>query len=138
MTTEQGERPAGSAGPNRDWWVGRFAVSNEYGWYVGPTFATVRHAHHTVQLIFTVDAPVRVRVGAQRHWHRACAAVVPADVPHAYQGDGAAAILVYLPPESRAGRVAAVAAARAAALHRALEPAAHSNRRSRRSQLPPR
>lgn len=112
-------------------WAGRFVVGEGYACYAGPTFATARHAHHALQVVVAAGRPVRVRAGDDVTWRRVRGIVVPPDVPHAYDGRGAHAVLLYLDPESPSGRVLGAAGpwpagARAAAVPRALRTALHA------------
>ena len=71
--------------------------------YVGPVGPTALHAHHAFQVMRTLSGPLQLRdtVGAVVEED---AAVVPPDQKHAFIGPAAAAILLYVEPESRLGR----------------------------------
>ncbi|MFE6921444.1 helix-turn-helix transcriptional regulator [Nocardia sp. NPDC057663] len=72
--------------------------------FAGTIGGTERHAHHAVQIVIA-DAPVTVldRAGAA---HTGAEVVVPADTEHRIESGGATGIVVFLDPDSVAGRAA--------------------------------
>ena len=73
----------------------------------GPPPRTGFHAHHAVQIVFSLGGRFRLWT-ADRELSGSCVAVAP-DVPHRFDAEGAYAIL-FVEPESRAGRAIVAAA----------------------------
>jgi hypothetical protein len=70
----------------------------------GPGAASALHAHHAMHLVLARTGTLRVRGGAERSW-RSCAGVLTApDAAHAVDARGAEVLLVFVDPESEAGR----------------------------------
>jgi len=70
----------------------------------GPAGRSARHAHHAMHLVLCLGGELRVRTGAAGPWRRAAGVLTAADVPHAIDGGGAEALLVFIDPESEVGR----------------------------------
>ncbi|MBA3822129.1 MAG: helix-turn-helix transcriptional regulator [Deltaproteobacteria bacterium] len=88
----------------------------ERGWllYDGPVAPTSPHAHHAFQVMLASDLPIRIVTGeATVDVHIAC---IPADAPHAFASGSPRAAILYVAPESRAGRHLASRVGAAAAL----------------------
>lgn len=69
-------------------------VGNGYAWYFGPTSVASRHAHNALQLIVTVDQPVKLRLTGA--WQSVRHAAIPSNLAHEFDGAGAVAHLVYV------------------------------------------
>src|SRR5688500_5326101 len=100
----------GSAGDSRD---PGDASRHEGGpqWYLwdGGFFAIGRadgvvppHAHHAFQIVIGIDGDVGVK-GAAGEWRSGRALVVPPDVEHSYNSQGALGAMLFVDPESREG-----------------------------------
>ncbi len=77
----------------------------------GPGTESALHAHHAMHLILARAGTLRVRSGRDASW-KACAGVLTApDVPHAVDARGAEVLLVFVDPDSEAGRALRPAAA---------------------------
>lgn len=61
------------------------------------------HAHHAIQVALAVDGPFRVR-GPRGDWMNLHGAVVPPDARHRFDGAGHAAAILFMEPETAAGR----------------------------------
>jgi AraC-like DNA-binding protein len=69
------------------------------------TRAVPPHSHQAIQIVFGIDAPVKVRGGDDDEWEEYPAAIIPSRQPHsldAMAADYAAVILIE--PETREGR----------------------------------
>jgi AraC-like DNA-binding protein len=76
----------------------------------GPGAESALHAHHAMHLILAGAGTLRVRSGGDRAW-RCCAGVLTApDAPHAVDARGVEVLLVFIDPESEAGRTLRAAA----------------------------
>lgn len=71
--------------------------------YVGPVGPTALHAHHAFQVMRTLAGRLQLRDTSGATIEED-AAVVPPDQEHAFTGPAAAAILLYVEPESRTGQ----------------------------------
>ncbi|HLL21563.1 MAG TPA: hypothetical protein VK427_05500, partial [Kofleriaceae bacterium] len=76
----------------------------EHGWllYEGPIAATSAHAHHAFQIILESQPAVQLVAGSERVV--VDVAAIPADAPHAFASPASRAVILYVAPESRAGR----------------------------------
>lgn len=84
-------------------WDGRFGVIRP-GWqlYLGAIGPTREHAHHAIQIVL---ADTAVMLQDHSGYHRLCvSAVVPPSVPHTIVEGSTEAVMLYLDPESAAGR----------------------------------
>jgi len=61
------------------------------------------HAHHAIQVALALDGPFRVR-GPRGDWMKLHGAVVPPDARHQFDGAGHAAAILFIEPETVAGR----------------------------------
>lgn len=61
------------------------------------------HSHHAVQMVVSVEGAGRLKHG-DGEWQEHVAAMVAADEPHAYDGDGLMGAMLLIDPESREGR----------------------------------
>lgn len=70
----------------------------------GPGAESALHAHHAMHLVLARTGSLRVRSGRAGSW-KACAGVLTApDAPHAVDARGAEVLLVFIDPDSEAGR----------------------------------
>lgn len=76
----------------------------ERGWllYDGPIAATSAHAHHAFQIILASEPAVELVSDTERA--RVDVAAIPADEPHGFASPAVRAVILYVEPESRAGR----------------------------------
>ena len=85
-------------------WTGRLWLGTGRALYVGPVFDTTEHAHHALQLCIALEGPLALG-GARRAGPDPYeAALVPADHPHRIRAAGSIVALLYVEPESAAGR----------------------------------
>lgn len=83
-------------------WHGNIFLDRGWLLYDGPIAATSAHAHHAFQIILASDPAVQLVSGAESV--TTDVAVVPADAPHAFTSPAPRAVILYVAPESRAGR----------------------------------
>lgn len=76
----------------------------ERGWllYDGPVAPTGTHAHHAFQIMLSSDVPVGMVVGNDSATIETLC--IPADAPHAFATASPRTAILYIEPESRAGR----------------------------------
>jgi AraC family transcriptional regulator len=87
----------GAPGARWYFWDGGFlAVGRSRG--VIPT-----HSHHAFQMVVSIDGPGKLAHN-DGPWQEYMAAVVRADEPHAYDGNGRFGAMLLIDPESREGR----------------------------------
>lgn len=84
-------------------WRGVFAFGPWWLLYVGPVAPTDYHRHHAVQLVLTSDSSPLVE-SPDRRQQRSGLEIIPSDVPHRIRRTDRAAAIVFLDPESQAGR----------------------------------
>jgi AraC family transcriptional regulator len=77
----------------------------EGGWIAISRASTVfpEHAHHVVQIILSLDIPVRIH-GGDGVWRTCRGAIVRPDATHSLDPCGAIVVFLYVDPESREGR----------------------------------
>ena len=68
--------------------------------FVGPGGAADRHAHHAVQLVWALDGDFTVTLEAPA---RRRAALIPADVPHAFDATGRRVAILFVEPHGARG-----------------------------------
>ncbi|MFP2962966.1 helix-turn-helix domain-containing protein [Myxococcus sp. 1LA] len=84
-------------------WLGRVFFGARWLMYAGPLAPTDPHAHPTFQVLWSLDASVRLRDAHQREVE--CqAAVVPPDAEHAISEGALATVLLHVPAEDLVGR----------------------------------
>ncbi|MGY1436036.1 helix-turn-helix domain-containing protein [Streptomyces reniochalinae] len=70
--------------------------------YAGPFGTAALHAHHAVQVLATAREPFRLQ-DACGHRVDGCAAVIPADAPHAVSRGTSEGVMLHLAPEGTVG-----------------------------------
>jgi AraC family transcriptional regulator len=77
----------------------------EGGWIAISRASTVfpTHSHHVVQIILSLDVPVRIHAG-DGDWRTVRGVIVRPDAPHSLDPCGAVVVFLYVDPESREGR----------------------------------
>ena len=103
MSTVTKSRPSkgrGSVGGGRVlvWQGGSLWVSRATG-------AVEPHAHHAIQITLAPGRAVRLKVAGATEWQCLQASIVMPDQPHQFDGCGGDVALVFVEPESRAGRM---------------------------------
>jgi AraC family transcriptional regulator len=69
------------------------------------TDAVPPHSHQAIQLVFGVDAPIKVSGGDQDDWKEYPAAIIPSRQPHTLDATTASyAAVILIEPETREGR----------------------------------
>jgi AraC family transcriptional regulator len=93
-----------SSAPETIGWQPR-AYLWEGGWIAISRATTVFpvHAHHVVQIILSLDVPVRIHAGDEQ-WRTCRGAIVLPDAPHSLDPCGALVVFLYVDPECREGR----------------------------------
>jgi AraC-like DNA-binding protein len=81
-------------------WGGRLFLDVGTILFVGPGGTADRHAHHAVQLVWAMDGELAVTFDTQVRRH---AALVPADIPHAFDATGLRLAIVYIEPHGPRG-----------------------------------
>jgi AraC-like DNA-binding protein len=76
--------------------------------YLGAASDTSPHVHHAIQICVALRGQLRLRSGPAGAWKRHRGAIVGRNQPHQLDGSGCEVVLVYLEPESEAGRLLAV------------------------------
>jgi AraC-like DNA-binding protein len=69
----------------------------------GPGAVSSLHAHHAIQLLFTLDGHARLLGQARRPWVDFTAALVGPDVPHEVDARGTTVVIAFVDPESEVG-----------------------------------
>lgn len=70
----------------------------------GPGSRSAGHAHHAIHVVVCTSGELRFRgVGATR-WRRAAGVLTAPDIAHAIDARGTEVLIVFLDPESEAGR----------------------------------
>ena len=70
----------------------------------GPGGRTARHAHHAMHLLLALRGRLRVRLDGAPGWRAAAGVLTAPDAAHAIDGSGCETLLVFVDPESDAGR----------------------------------
>ena len=83
-------------------WHGNIFLDRGWLLYDGPVAATSAHAHHAFQIILASEPAVQLVSGTDSV--AADVAAIPADKPHAFASPAPRAVILYIAPESRAGR----------------------------------
>lgn len=85
-----------SGGPPVQLWPAALVV-----W--GPGAASSMHAHHAMQLVFTLDGRGRLRGRVRQRWTDFAAALIGPDVPHEVDARGTTVIIAFVDPETEVG-----------------------------------
>jgi AraC family transcriptional regulator len=94
--TPDGASRGEGTGPKWYLWDGGFLAIGRAEGVVPP------HAHHAFQLVVGIDGDVGVK-GARGDWRSGRGLVVPPDVEHSYNSQGALGAMLFVDPESREG-----------------------------------
>jgi AraC family transcriptional regulator len=62
------------------------------------------HSHHAIQITLAPARQIRIRGAAEHAWHETSAAIVMPDRPHLFDGCGHAVAMLFVEPETLAGR----------------------------------
>ncbi|HET6805408.1 MAG TPA: AraC family transcriptional regulator [Frateuria sp.] len=73
-------------------------------WVARDTSQVQPHSHHAIQITLAAGHSIRIRGAADIAWREASAAIVMPDRPHVFDGCGAQAAMVFVEPETLAGR----------------------------------
>ncbi|HZH43335.1 MAG TPA: AraC family transcriptional regulator [Lysobacter sp.] len=73
-------------------------------WVSRDTGRAAPHAHHAIQITLAPLAAVRIRTAADAIWHEARASILMPDHAHEFDGGGQPVAIVFVEPESLAGR----------------------------------
>jgi AraC-like DNA-binding protein len=85
--------------------IGRVAMWKGGSVWVGRDTGQARpHSHHAIQITLAAAQPFRIRGAAAEAWHHTSAAIVMPDRPHLFDGCGHTVALVFVEPETLAGR----------------------------------
>ncbi|HEV2538961.1 MAG TPA: helix-turn-helix domain-containing protein [Frateuria sp.] len=98
--------PADGAAPRRGLaGVGRVLLWKGGSVWIGrDTGPAQPHSHHAIQITLASRQPVRIRGTAEGAWHETMAAIVMPDRPHLFDGCGHPVAMVFVEPETLAGR----------------------------------
>jgi AraC-like DNA-binding protein len=83
-------------------WAGHLFLDTGSLFYSGPTGTAAQHAHHAFQVVLASTTPIRVVSSIDRA--EAPAFVIPPDVAHAFETASSQVDILYVAPETRAGR----------------------------------
>jgi hypothetical protein len=83
-------------------WGGHLFLDTGSLFYSGPTGTAARHAHHAFHIVLATATPIRVASAVDRA--EATSVVIPPDVAHAFETSSSRVAILYVAPESRAGR----------------------------------
>lgn len=85
--------------------IGRVIMWKGGSVWIGRDTGQVRpHAHHAIQITLAPTRPVRLKGGRDLAWQEVSAAIVMPDRPHQFDGLGQAVAMVFVEPETLAGR----------------------------------
>jgi AraC-like DNA-binding protein len=73
-------------------------------WVSRATGRAQPHAHHAIQVTLAPDHPVRLRNAGSMEWRQERASIVLPHCPHQFDGDGRDVAMVFIEPETAAGR----------------------------------
>lgn len=71
---------------------------------LGPGGRSARHAHHAMHLVLALEGRLRVRTAGRPAWQAAAGVLTAPDAEHGIDASGRETLLVFLDPESDAGR----------------------------------
>ncbi len=95
------ERPTPSRGKP---WRGRLFLWEGRALYAGHAYDTSEHAHNAVQVCIARTDPFRLRAGIEARWCHQEAAIIASNQVHQIDGCGNELVLIYVDPQSSAGR----------------------------------
>ncbi len=81
-------------------WGGRLFLGAGTILFIGPGGAAERHAHHAVQLVWALDGEITLAFDEPV---RRRAALIPADLPHAFDASGSRVAIMYVEPHGPRG-----------------------------------
>ncbi|HVI58476.1 MAG TPA: AraC family transcriptional regulator [Luteimonas sp.] len=85
--------------------VGRVVLWKGGSVWIGRDMGQVQpHSHHAIQVTLSLARRVRIRAAADDAWHEASATIVMPDRPHLFDGLGHVVAMVFVEPETLAGR----------------------------------
>lgn len=85
--------------------VGRVLLWKGGSVWVGRNTGQVRpHSHHAIQITLAAAQPIRIREAGEDAWREASAAIVMPDRWHVFDGCGQPVAMVFVEPETLAGR----------------------------------
>lgn len=84
-------------------WIGQVFVLQGQMMYVGPVAPTKKHAHHAFQILLGLDCPLSV-ADADDFETLCRAAVMPPNVTHTVTKPAPACVILYVDPDTQAGR----------------------------------
>jgi AraC-like DNA-binding protein len=85
-------------------WRGRLFVGTGWLLYAGPVGPTLAHAHHAFQLVLPLESSIRLQGATDIHALDCTAAVIPPDTSHLIERGTTAALMLYVDPDTLAGR----------------------------------
>lgn len=74
-------------------------------WVSRDTGLVQPHAHHAIQITLAPERPIRLRSADASGWQDTQAAIVMPDRPHQFDGCGQDVVMVFVEPETTAGRL---------------------------------
>ncbi|MBP1473664.1 AraC family transcriptional regulator [Frateuria sp. MAH-13] len=85
--------------------VGRVLLWKGASVWVGRDTGQVQpHSHHAIQITLAATQPIRIRGASEGAWHETLAAIVMPDRGHVFDGCGQPVAMVFVEPETLAGR----------------------------------
>ena len=85
--------------------VGRVLLWKGASVWVGRDTGQVQpHSHHAIQITLAAGQPIRIRDATEEAWRETSAAIVMPDRWHVFDGCGQAVAMVFVEPETLAGR----------------------------------
>jgi AraC-like DNA-binding protein len=85
--------------------VGRVAMWKGGSVWIGRDAGQAQaHSHHAIQIALAMTQRFRIRDAAADTWHETSAAIVMPDRPHLFDGCGRTVAMVFVEPETLAGR----------------------------------
>lgn len=85
--------------------VGRVLLWKGTSVWVGRDTGQVQpHSHHAIQITLAAGQPIRIRGAGEAAWRETLAAIVMPDRGHVFDGCGQPVAMVFVEPETKAGR----------------------------------
>jgi AraC family transcriptional regulator len=86
--------------------IGRVLLWNGGSVWIGRNAGQAQsHSHHAIQITLASAHPVHIRGGRDEAWHKTFSAIVMPDRPHQFDGCGQSVAMVFVEPETLAGRI---------------------------------